>query len=392
MTDRQNQQIPDAGPAGGEPGAIVGEPVKTPPNDAKPPVKKGALAVIATIVLSLTWYLFADRLTPYTTQARIEGYVIGVAPEVSGTVTKVWVNNNQEVEAGQPLFEIDASQYQIALDKARSDLDNAGKQVGAGGAAVEAARANLVAAHANERKARQDSVRLERLYKEDPGTISVRLLEVSRATLDQAVAQVTAAEADIQRAIEQMGGEDSESNTILKTALTAVAKAELDFANTKVRASSRGIVTDLRTDVGHFAGAGKPVLTLIGIHDVWINAEFTENNLGHVKAGTPVEILFDVLPGRVFRGEVRSIGLGVSAGFEQSAGSLPSIDNNRDWLRQAQRFPVIVGFDTRQDPALLEQLRVGGQASVIAFSEGTGLLRILGKIYIRVASFFSYAY
>jgi multidrug resistance efflux pump len=360
--------------------------------EANQVVKKGGIGVALAIVLSLTWYLLADRYTPFTSQARIEGYVVGVAPQVAGTVTQVWARNNQEVEKGQPLFEIDPSQYRIAQDKARSDLENAGRQVGAGSEAVNAARANLLAARANERKAQQDSDRLERLHQEDPGTISVRRVEVAQATLEQARAQVTAAQADIQRAIEQMGGGDANDNSILKTALAAVAKAELDLANTLVKAPSRGVVTDLTADVGRYAGTGSPVLTLIVIQDVWINAEFTENNLGHVEVGTPVEILFDVMPGRVFKGEVRSVGLGTSAGGDQPAGTLPTIQNNRDWLRQSQRFPVIIGFDTQQDAALRRNLRIGGQASVIAYSEGTTVLKLLGKVYIRLASFFSYAY
>jgi multidrug resistance efflux pump len=355
-------------------------------------VKKGTLGVVLAIVLSLTWYLLADRYTPYTRQARIEGYVVGVAPQVAGIVTKVLVKNNQEVQEGQPLFEIDRSQYQIALDRAKSDLDSAGKQVGAGSAAVDAARAKLVAARADERKERQNATRLARLYKEDPGTVSVRLVEVAQANWNQAQAQVTAAEAEIQRAIEQMGGDDTENNTILKTALTAVAKAELDLSNTVVRATSGGVITDLRTDVGLFAGTGSPVLTLIVIDEVWINAEFTENNLGHVAVGTPVEILLDALPGRVYHGEVRSIGLGTSPGSEQPAGALPTIQNDRDWLRESQRFPVIIGFDTQQDAYLRKQLRIGGQASVMAFSEGTTVLRLLGKAYVRLMSWLSYAY
>jgi multidrug resistance efflux pump len=375
---------------GDKPGAeTAGEAKQT---DTSQVVKKGGIGIALAIVISLTWYLLADRYTPYTSQARIEGYVVGVAPEVAGTVTRVWARNNQEVEKDQPLFEIDRSQYQIALDRARSDLENAGRQVGAGSEAVNAARANLLAARANERKARQDADRLERLHKEDPGTISVRRVEVSQATLEQARAQVTAAQADIQRAIEQMGGDNAADNTILKTALTAVARAELDLANTLVKAPSRGVVTDLTADVGRYAGTGSPVLTLIVMQDVWINAEFTENNLGHVKVGTPVEILFDVLPGRVFKGEVRSIGLGTSAGGDQPAGTLPTIQNDRDWLRQSQRFPVIIGFDTQQDEALRRNLRIGGQASVMAYSEGTSILKLLGKAYIRLASFFSYAY
>jgi multidrug resistance efflux pump len=355
-------------------------------------VRKGGLLIGLLIVVSLAWYLLADRFTPYTSQARVQGYVVGVAPKVAGVVTRVWVSNNQEVEAGQPLFEIDPSQYRIALDKAQSDLENAQRQVDAGNAAVESARANLRAATANELKAQQDLTRLERLYTEDPGTISVRRLEISRATLGQAQAQVAAAEANIQQAIEQKGGDDDNDNAILKSALSAVAKAQLDLDNTVVKASTGGVITDLRTDVGQYAGTGSPVMTLVAIRDVWIGAEFTENNLGNMQPGTPVEILFDALPGEVFGGEVRSIGLGVSEGQAPPAGTLPTVDNSRDWLRQAQRFPVVIGFDIGQGDDLHRQLRVGGQASVIAYTEGSWLLDLLGRFYIRLMSWLSYAY
>src|SRR4030095_17118137 len=78
--------------------------------DAGRSVKKGVFGVVLAIVLSLTWYLLADRYTPYTRQARIEGYVVGVAPQVAGIVTRVLVTNNQEVQKGQALLEIDPSQ------------------------------------------------------------------------------------------------------------------------------------------------------------------------------------------------------------------------------------------------------------------------------------------
>jgi multidrug resistance efflux pump len=133
-------------------------------------------------------------------------------------------------------------------------------------------------------------------------------------------------------------------------------------------------------------------MTLVAIHDVWINAEFTENNLGHLGPGSPVEILFDALPGHVFAGEVRSIGLGVSEGQAAPPGSLPTIENDRDWLRQAQRFTVMIGFDVDQQEVMRGQLRVGGQAAVIAYSEGHPILKGLGKMYIRLMSWLSYAY
>lgn len=360
---------------------------------ARGPVNKGGLLVLVLIVASLAWYLLADRFTPYTSQARVEGYVTGIAPKVAGLVTQVWAQNNTQVIDGEPLFEIDPSSYQIALNKARSDLEQARSQVGAGDAGVDSARANLRAAQANEKKAQQDLARLERLHKQDPGTISVRRLEVSRATLSQAKAQVAASESEIQRAIEQKGGEDDANNAILKSAESAVAKAELDLGNTLVRAPTSGVITDLRTDVGQYAGTGSPVMTLVAINDLWINAEFTENNLGHMTNNTPVGIVFDALPGRVFEGRVRTIGLGVSAGRTPQPGTLPTVDNNRDWLRQAQRFPVIVEFDPIGDQALHDQIRIGGQAAVIAYSEDSPfLLDWLGRLYLRLMSWLSYAY
>lgn len=359
---------------------------------AEKATRKGGRLILAVILLSLVWYLAADRFTPYTSQARVEGYVVGVAPKVAGVVTEVFVRNNQEVTADEPLFQIDRAQYEIALQKAQSDLENARRQVDAGSAGVESARAALRSAQANETKARQDLNRLTRLREQDPGTISVRRLEQSQASLDSAVAAVARAESDIQAAIEKMGGEDKAENAILKSARAAVEKAALDLSNTLVRASAAGVITDLKTDVGLYAGTGSPVLTLISVSDFWINAAFTENNLGHMQAGTEVAILFDSLPGSVFSGRVRNVGLGVSAGNEHPPGKLPTVQNNRDWLRQAQRFPVLVDVDSGQMSELSGQLRIGGQVSVIAYTEGHGFLNLLGAGYIRLMSWLAYAY
>ncbi|KAA1188437.1 HlyD family secretion protein [Pseudohalioglobus sediminis] len=356
-------------------------------------VRRGGVVIAALILLSLAWYLSADRFTPYTTQARVQAYVVGIAPQVSGYVVEVNVKNNQRVEAGQQLFRIDTTQYEIALAKAQSDYENTLRQVDAGDAGVEAARANLRSAQANLVKAQKDTARLERLYKEDPGTISMRRLEISRATLDQSRAAVAAAEAGIAQAIEAKGGDsDDDNNTLLKIARTAVEKAQLDLERTVVRATSAGVITDLRTDVGMYAAAGGPLMTMVSFSDVWVQADFTENNLGNIQTGTPVEILFDVLPGQVFAGEISNIGLGISASQPPPPGTLPSVSNNRDWLRQSQRFPVIVRFPVRDDDALLSQLRVGGQASVIAYSDKAWLTRWLGKLYIRFMSVMTYAY
>lgn len=365
-------------------------PAAEPEQPEPDPAKKGVRWALVLIVLSLVWYLLADRFTPYTQQARVEAFVVPVASEVSGRVTAVHVRNNQDVPAGAALFDIDTEQYRIALDRARADLEATRRQIGAGTAGIDSAQASLRAAQANELKARQDSSRLERLYNEDRGTISLRRLEIARATLEQSISQVVAARAEVQRAREQEGGSD-ENNAKLRSAAAAVEKAELDLANTKVRAGSAGLITDLRTDAGQFASAGKPVMTLIAIHDVWISAEMTENNLGHIEPGTPVGIILDALPGRIFDGRVRSVGYGVNVGPTAPPGGLPTVQNSRDWLRPAQRFPVIVEFD-RDDLPTLRDIRVGGQAEVMAFPTSGNPLNPLGRVYLRLMSWLSYAY
>src|SRR5690606_444469 len=242
--------------------------------------------------------------------------------EVAGRVTRVLVRDNQEVEAGAVLFEVDPEQYQIAVERARADLESTRRQIAASTAGIDSALAALRAAQADELKSQQDRNRLERLYREDPGTISIRRLEVSRATHEQAISQVAAARAEVQRAREQQGGSE-EQNALLRSAATALEKAELDLANTKVRARTAGLITDLRTDVGQFAAAGSPVMTLITLQAVWIRAEMTENTLGRVVPDTPVAIVLDALPGRIFEGRVRSVGYGVSVGENTAPGTLP---------------------------------------------------------------------
>ena len=368
-------------------------PVTQAPAPAADPAKKGIKWVLLLILLSLTWYLLADRFTPYTQQARVGAFVIPVASEVAGRVIRVNVRNNQDVKAGEVLFEVDPQPYQIAVDRARADLESTRRQIGASTAGIASAQANLRAAQANELKARQDNQRLEGLYREDPGTISVRLLEVSRANREQAVSQVAAARAEVQRAREQEGGSE-EDNALLRSAATALSKAELDLSNTQIRARSAGLITDLRTDAGQFAAAGSPVMTLIAIHDVWISADMTENNLGLVKLDTPVSIVLDALPGEVFEGRVRSVGYGVSVGQTTPPGTLPSVQNSRDWLRPAQRFPVIIEFSQDSMDILRDgrAIRAGGQAEVMAFPTEGNPLNPLGHVFVGFMSWLSYAY
>ena len=117
----------------------------------------------------------------------------------------------------------------------------------------------------------------------------------------------------------------------------------------------------------------------------------TENNLGNIRPGDKAAILLDSLPGQLFEGEVLSIGYGVSTGKSQPAGTLPTVDNSRDWLRQAQRFPVKIAFRADDQPPV-DALRVGGQADVLVYTGGNWVMHWLGGLYIRLMSLFSFLY
>jgi multidrug resistance efflux pump len=379
-----------AAPAQGAPPAGGPTPAPEPAPQPGKGSRLGTIVVLVLIVASLVWYFVSDRLTPYTSQARVQAFVVPVAGEVAGTVLKVYVHNNDEVQPGQRLFDIDPTPYRIALQRSRSDYESVQRSVNASRLSVEAAAAGLQAAHADRVNAEQDSRRLEQIFAEDPGAISIRRVQSAQAAMIKSRSQEKAAEAELRRA-EQAAGERGENNAQLVSARSAIEKAALDLKRTEVIAPGRGLVTDLRTDVGQFAQPGAPVMTLISVHDLWINADMTENNLGNIEPGDEVAIVLDVMPGRVWKGRVRSVGSGVSGGTEAKPGALPTIENSRDWLRRAQRFPVAVEFDPAQRQQL-HGVRIGGQAEVMVYTGDHGVMNWLGAVFIKLMSYLSYVY
>ncbi len=132
-------------------------------------------------------------------------------------------------------------------------------------------------------------------------------------------------------------------------------------------------------------------MTLIAVNDVWISADMTENNLGHIDPGDKIAIVLDVMPGSVLEGRVRSVGGGVSSGQTSPPGTLPTVENSRDWLRQAQRIPVAIEFDASERNRL-RGVRVGGQANVLVYTGKHPVMNLLATLYIRMMSWLSYLY
>lgn len=353
------------------------------------PVRKWTFIIFGLCVVLLILYLVADRLTPFTTQAKVHAYVVPISPQVSGNIISVDVSNNQLVQAGQQLFVIDPTNYQLAVDAARASLQAVLQSVDAGTASVEAAMANVESAKANVWRYEQDAVRMRRIQAEDPGAISQRRVDSAEASLATAQSRLAANEASLESARRALG-ETDENNAQIKQAQSALNQARIDLERTVVVAPSDGLVTDLRIDLGNYAGAGAPLMTFIAIHNIWVRADLTENNLGNVEVGDKVELTFDVQPGRIFQGRVQNAGRGVQVDTN-TLGTLPTIENDRSWLRDAQRFPVVIEFERKSDIENLG-LRVGSQVSVIVYTGDNWLFNLLGKLYIRLHAILSYAY
>jgi len=365
--------------------------VDTDPEAEQPrdPVRKWTLIILGLCVFLMAWYLVSDRVTPYTTQARVHALVVPIVPEVSGTVSEIAVSSNQTVATGALLFKVDDERYVLAVEAAEANLQSARQATGASMANVDTARAQVESAKANLVRSEQDAVRLRRIKEEDPGAISERRLESAESTLVMARAQLAAAESTVEKALQDLG-EAGDSNTRILQAQAALEQAKIDLTNTEVFAPAAGVITDVRVDRGNFAKAGGALMTFLATHDVWIQADFTENNLGNIKPGDNVDIVFDALPGKVIKGTIRTTGFGVKVN-SAPLGSLPSIDNDRDWLRDAQRFAVVVDFEL---PTARDRLglRVGAQASVIVYTGDGFLFNTVSRIKIRLVSLFTYAY
>ncbi|MCZ6854320.1 MAG: HlyD family secretion protein [Gammaproteobacteria bacterium] len=362
---------------------------KTAPKPAMDPVRKWTFIVLGAALILLVWHLISDRITPYTTQAKIHALVVPIAAQVSGNVTDVLVDDNKLVEAGEILFQIDRTQYQLAVKTAEANLQTARQATGASSASVDVAEAGVISAEAALLKARQDAERMQRIKEEDPGAISVRRIQSAEATLTVSEGQLRSAEANLERARQDLG-ESGENNARILQAQAALEQARVNLRHTTVAAPDRGLVTNVRVDRGNFASVGAPQMTFVATHNIWIQAEFTENNLGNIKAGDPVDVAFDALPGRIFSGRIRGISFGVAID-DTPLGSLPTIENDRQFLRDEQRFAVLVDFDIT-DRADARNLRVGAQASVIVYTGDSWLFNTVGGIYVRVTSVLSYAY
>jgi multidrug resistance efflux pump len=269
------------------------------------PVRRITLIVIAIAVVLFLYGMISDRFTPHTSQALVQGYIVRIAPEVAGRVVEIPVATDQKIEPGTVLFRIDPEQYQLAVRSAEARLASAGQSIGANTAAVASAQARLADATAKRENTRDQTARDFELVKK--GIYAEARGVKAKQQLESAEAVVSQAEAELEKARQTLGPKGAD-NPQIREAMVTLQQANLDLARTTVYAPTEGGVSNLSLTIGQWLNKGEAAMTYIDIREVWVEASFRENSLGHIDIGDAADIALDVRPGRVHSGKVKAIG------------------------------------------------------------------------------------
>ena len=328
-----------------------------------------AAAMIAIVVTLLQW-----STRPQTDDATVRANVVGIAPQVSGHIVELSVHDNQQVNKGDTLFEIDRRPYEIALERARatlaltrSEVDGLKNGAASAAAGVSKAQAQLSASAAEvvrlETQLRNADDHLKRLEPLLPQQfVTVDRLDEARTQRDTAAAALAATRAQheaTEAALSQARtegaraadavGESGGINVRVAAAEAAVQAAELDLAYCRVAAPFTGKVVNLNISEGAFARAGTDVFVLVDTRTWYVMANFRETQLQQIPAGATADLYLQSQPGKHFRGTVVGLGWAVLPENGTSVNGLPRVERSLDWIRLAARFPVRIEVEDPDD-------------------------------------------
>ena len=354
--------------------------------EKKSPIKKITRIVLICATLFFVWYVLSERHTPYTDQARIKGLITPVTSQVSGYITDLNIKLHSVVKAGDTLIQLDKTPFEIAIKKAEANLDKTIQSIAASSASVKSAAGNLGVAKAKLERAERNWNRVQKVMQENAGALSEADKDESETAYLQAVEHVASSEANLERAKQSLG-EDGPDNPKIRAAIQELEKARLNLEFATIIAPTDGVIESFDIDIGYFAGAGQPLTTLISTTDIWIQADMKENNLSLMKEGDRVKMTFDINPGTIYTGTVRSMGYGVATD-KNTKGGLPQLENKSTWLRDPQRFPIVVKMD--EDNELPNVYRIGGQVDVVVFTGDNFVLNGIASFRIKLNSWLSY--
>lgn len=295
-------------------------------------VKRAITFCVLAIIAVAAGFIIVDALKYQSTDdAYVETTTVSVAPKVSGQIVKTYITDNQKVKEGDLIAEIDPVDYEIKLEQASAKYERMLLN-------QKNAKANLSASQSNIAVAKKDLDRYTKLYAE--GAVSKQTLDAAQAKYDSAQASLTNSEESI-----LSNGSGKVADADLKELKAQKDQAAKNLEYTKIYAPQDGTIASRRVEKGMYVNVGSPLCVIVP-NNVWVVANFKENQLNGMKPGQEVDIKVDTYPNKVFKGKVDSIQR--SSGAKSSL--FPPENAVGSFVKIVQRIPVKIIFTENIDP------------------------------------------
>jgi membrane fusion protein (multidrug efflux system) len=305
-----------------------------------------ALGPLLVILVGGWWYLTSGRYVS-TDDAFVKTDLASISAQVPGQVAAIHVRDNQKVDAGQLLFELDSSSYKIALDQAEANLSMTRDRIASLRANYREKAATLVSARDATAQAQREYDRQSHLRA--TGASSQQQYEQAQLALQQAQRNEDAIRQQMAALEAQLGGSvdtPTEQLGMYRAALAQRDDAALALARTKIFAPASGVLANVTLRPGDYITAGQPTFNLAETSNTWVEADYKETQLTNVAVGQPATITVDAYPGKTWHATVES--LSPASGNEFSV--LPAENSSGNWIKVVQRIPVRLAIE-QQDGA-----------------------------------------
>lgn len=326
-----------------------------------------AAVVVAGVLASSLYWLLDARFYETTSDAYVAGDVIAITSREPATVLAVHADDTQSVQRGQLLVELDAARALVAMRAAEADLALTVRSVRAQFSRVDQYRAQRDAARVQLAQAQEDFRRRE--ASAEGGAASEEEIRHASDAVTAGRAGLRATESMLRQARSMVEGTSVSDNPGVLAAIAKVHDAAITLSHMRLTAPVDGVVAQRNVQIGQHVAAGTPLMAVVPLARVWIDANFKEDQLEDVRIGQPATITTDMFGGRVtYRGRVLGLGAGTGAAF----ALLPPQNASGNWIKIVQRLPVRVALDAAQ--LRDHPLRIGLSVAVrIDIRDTTGL-------------------
>jgi membrane fusion protein (multidrug efflux system) len=311
----------------------------------------GAVVIVAGLLYGAYW-LFSARFYESTDDAYVASDIVQITSEIPGTVLGVRVDDTQRVVSGQALIELDPADAKVRVAAAEADLARAVRQVRGLYAQADQLRSQIAERSTELRQAQDDYARRATLVAD--GAVSGEELAHSRDAITRVKSALEGARQQLDATTVQIEGTTISTHPEVLAAAAKYHDAALALRRTTISAPITGVIAKRSVQLGQRISAGAPLMALVPLDDVWVDANFKEGQLRDVRVGQPVTVRADLYGGDAeYHGKV----VGVSAGSGSAFALLPSQNASGNWIKVVQRLPVRIALD----PADVKQhpLRVG---------------------------------